>query len=62
MLGNDFFDAPANQLVALVVHFTEEILIDRLDPPICIEGQHKHLAFQAFLHLLKAGEFFAKSR
>ncbi|MNF83822.1 hypothetical protein D3C84_661550 [compost metagenome] len=59
---NDVFDRTIDQVVALVEHLAEKILIDRLNPPVGIQGQDQHLAFQTFLHLLKAGEFFAKSR
>lgn len=59
---NDVFDVPPYQVAALVVHLAEEVLVDRLNPAIRIQGQDQHLAFQTFLHLLKAGEFFAKSR
>ncbi|MNL24674.1 hypothetical protein D3C87_1461190 [compost metagenome] len=62
MIGDDIVDVSADQFIALVVHLAEEVLVDRLNPSIRIKGQHQHLAFQTFLHLLKAGEFFAKSR
>ncbi len=62
MIRNQFVDVSANQVATLVMHFAKEVLIDRLNPSIAFEGQYQHLAFQAFLHLLEAGEFFTKSR
>ncbi|MNZ93629.1 hypothetical protein D3C78_1127050 [compost metagenome] len=59
---DEVVDVPADQVAALVMHFVEEVLIDRLNPSIAVEGQHQHFAFQTFLHLLEAGEFFTKSR
>ena len=59
---DDVFNVPADQVAAFVEHLAEEVLIDRLNPSIRIQGQDQHLAFQTVLHLLKAGEFFAKSR
>ncbi|MNZ96940.1 hypothetical protein D3C78_1161570 [compost metagenome] len=53
---------PANQVLALVAHLVEEILIDRLNPSIGIQGEAKHFAIQAFLDLRKAGQFLAKSQ
>src|SRR5689334_2070029 len=59
---NKVFDVPADQIIAFVEHLTDEVLVDRLNSPIGVEGQDQHLAFQTLLDLQKAGEFFAKSR
>ena len=58
---DDVFDCPTDQVLALVEHFIEKILVDRTNPPVGLKGQREHFAFQAFLHLYKAGEFFTES-
>ncbi|MCY1365695.1 hypothetical protein D9M69_525550 [compost metagenome] len=62
VIRDQIVDVSANQVAALVMHFAKEVLVDRLNPPVAVEGQHQHFAFQTFLHLLEAGEFFTKSR
>ncbi|VVN40931.1 hypothetical protein PS681_05394 [Pseudomonas fluorescens] len=58
---DDVFNRPTDQVMTLVEHLGEEVLVDRLNAPVGLKVQHQHLAFQAFLHLHEAGEFFTKS-
>src|SRR3546814_17511279 len=51
---NQIFDRPTDEVLALVMHFVEKILIGRLHPPVGIQREGQHLAVQALFPLHKA--------
>ena len=59
---DDIFQRTSHQVAALVEHFLGEVVVDRLNPSIGAQIDHEHLAFKAFLHLLKARKLFTNGR